>query len=55
MIVGPTGTSMSNAISAGPIRTLAAAGISDFRSMLDHVRANAPPCVAMLLLMKSVM
>ena len=39
--LGPTGTRV-NAISAGPIRTLAAAGISDFRSMLDHVRANAP-------------
>ncbi len=31
-----------NAISAGPIRTLAAAGIGDFRKMLDHVAANAP-------------
>ena len=26
-----------NCISAGPIKTLAAAGISDFRKMLDHV------------------
>src|SRR5699024_8581743 len=31
-----------NAISAGPIKTLAAAGIRDFRTMLDHVKANAP-------------
>lgn len=31
-----------NAISAGPIRTLAAAGIGDFRKMLDHVANNAP-------------
>jgi enoyl-[acyl-carrier protein] reductase I len=31
-----------NAISAGPIRTLAAAGISNFRKMLDHVENVAP-------------
>lgn len=31
-----------NAISAGPIKTLAAAGISKFRKMLDHVERNAP-------------
>ncbi|BAP55159.1 enoyl-ACP reductase [Thioploca ingrica] len=31
-----------NAISAGPIRTLAAAGIADFRNMLDYVERNAP-------------
>lgn len=31
-----------NAVSAGPIKTLAAAGISDFRLMLDHVEKNAP-------------
>ena len=31
-----------NAISAGPIRTLAAAGIRDFRLMLDWNEANAP-------------
>lgn len=31
-----------NAVSAGPIRTLAAAGISDFRKMLNFVEANAP-------------
>lgn len=31
-----------NAVSAGPIRTLAAAGISDFRRMLDHVEQTAP-------------
>ncbi len=39
--LGPEGIRV-NAISAGPIRTLAAAGISDFRKMLDHVEANAP-------------
>lgn len=31
-----------NAISAGPIRTLAAAGISDFRRMLETVEQTAP-------------
>ena len=31
-----------NGISAGPIRTLAAAGIGNFRMMLDHVEKNAP-------------
>jgi len=31
-----------NAISAGPIKTLAAAGISNFRSMLDHVKRITP-------------
>ena len=31
-----------NCIYAGPIRTLAAAGIGDFRKMLDHVEQNAP-------------
>ncbi|HET6724762.1 MAG TPA: enoyl-ACP reductase [Gammaproteobacteria bacterium] len=31
-----------NAISAGPIKTLAAAGISGFRGMLEHVREIAP-------------
>ncbi len=31
-----------NAISAGPIKTLAAAGISNFRKMLTHVENNAP-------------
>lgn len=31
-----------NAISAGPIRTLAAAGIADFRKFLEHVAATAP-------------
>ena len=39
--LGPEGTRV-NGISAGPIRTLAAAGIGDFRKMLDHVAANAP-------------
>jgi enoyl-[acyl-carrier protein] reductase I len=31
-----------NAISAGPIRTLAAAGISDFKSMLHYVADKSP-------------
>jgi len=31
-----------NAISAGPIRTLAAAGISDFKKLLAHVSSVAP-------------
>ena len=39
--LGPEGTRV-NAISAGPIRTLAASGIADFRKMLDHVEQNAP-------------
>lgn len=39
--LGPEGTRV-NAISAGPIRTLAAAGISDFRTMLHYVEKNAP-------------
>lgn len=39
--LGPEGTRV-NGISAGPIRTLAAAGIGDFRKMLDHVEQNAP-------------
>lgn len=39
--LGPEGIRV-NAISAGPIRTLAAAGIGDFRKMLEHVARNAP-------------
>ncbi len=39
--LGPEGIRV-NGISAGPIRTLAAAGISNFRRMLDHVEKNAP-------------
>jgi len=39
--MGPSGVRV-NGISAGPIRTLAAAGIGDFRKMLDHVEQNAP-------------
>lgn len=31
-----------NAISAGPIKTLAAAGITDFRKFLDHVEKVSP-------------
>ncbi|MCW8853729.1 MAG: enoyl-ACP reductase [Gammaproteobacteria bacterium] len=31
-----------NAISAGPIKTLAAAGIGGFNKIFDHVEANAP-------------
>jgi enoyl-[acyl-carrier protein] reductase I len=39
--LGPEGTRV-NAISAGPIKTLAAAGISDFRKMLTHVEEYSP-------------
>lgn len=39
--VGPEGI-RANAISAGPIKTLAAAGISDFRRFLEHVQQSAP-------------
>jgi enoyl-[acyl-carrier protein] reductase I len=39
--LGPQGIRV-NAVSAGPIRTLAAAGIGDFRKMLTHVEENAP-------------
>lgn len=39
--LGPNGIRV-NAISAGPIRTLAAAGIADFKSMLHHVSERAP-------------
>jgi len=39
--LGPEGTRV-NAVSAGPIRTLAAAGISDFRSMLSEVAGKTP-------------
>lgn len=39
--LGPRGI-RANAISAGPIKTLAAAGIPGFRKMLHHVEAAAP-------------
>jgi enoyl-[acyl-carrier protein] reductase I len=39
--LGPEGTRV-NAVSAGPIRTLAAAGIGDFRSMLSQVAEKTP-------------
>jgi enoyl-[acyl-carrier protein] reductase I len=39
--LGPQGIRV-NAISAGPIKTLAAAGIAGFRKMLGHVAAVAP-------------
>lgn len=38
---GPKGIRV-NAISAGPIRTLAASGVKDFRSILDVVEQKAP-------------
>lgn len=38
---GPHGVRV-NGISAGPIKTLAAAGISDFRKMLDYYERSAP-------------
>ena len=39
--LGPMGI-RANAISAGPIKTLAASGIKDFGSILKFVEANAP-------------
>ncbi len=39
--LGPKGIRV-NAISAGPVKTLAAAGVSDFRKMLTHVETTAP-------------
>jgi enoyl-[acyl-carrier protein] reductase I len=39
--LGPEGIRV-NAISAGPIKTLAAAGIAGFRKILGHVEENAP-------------
>jgi enoyl-[acyl-carrier protein] reductase I len=39
--LGPNGTRV-NAISAGPIYTLAAAGISHFRAMLNQVEKHTP-------------
>ncbi|MEX0421388.1 enoyl-ACP reductase FabI [Spiribacter pallidus] len=39
--LGPEGIRV-NAVSAGPIRTLAASGIGDFRKMLDYNAASAP-------------
>jgi enoyl-[acyl-carrier protein] reductase I len=39
--LGPHGIRV-NAVSAGPIKTLAASGISDFRKLLDYAERNAP-------------
>jgi enoyl-[acyl-carrier protein] reductase I len=39
--LGPEGIRV-NAVSAGPIKTLAAAGISDFKKMLDYYAKTAP-------------
>jgi enoyl-[acyl-carrier protein] reductase I len=39
--LGPEGTRV-NAISAGPIKTLAASGVGNIRRMLDFVAANSP-------------
>ncbi|NQV71000.1 MAG: enoyl-ACP reductase [Pseudohongiella sp.] len=39
--LGPSGTRV-NAISAGPIKTLAAAGIKSFRKMLEHNAKQTP-------------
>lgn len=39
--LGPKGVRV-NAISAGPVKTLAAMGISDFRQMLNYHQHNAP-------------
>jgi len=39
--LGAEGTRV-NGISAGPIKTLAAAGVGNFRKMLEHVEQNSP-------------
>lgn len=39
--LGPEGIRV-NAVSAGPIRTLAASGIKDMRKFLDHVEKHSP-------------
>ena len=39
--LGPEGTRV-NAISAGPIKTLAASGVGNLRKMLEHVAQEAP-------------
>ena len=39
--LGPEGIRV-NGISAGPIRTLAASGIANFRTMLDEVESKTP-------------
>lgn len=39
--LGPEGIRV-NAVSAGPIRTLAAAGIANFRKLLEHAERTAP-------------
>jgi enoyl-[acyl-carrier protein] reductase I len=41
MNLGPEGTRV-NAISAGPIKTLAASGVGNLRKMLTHVAETAP-------------
>jgi len=41
MNLGPEGTRV-NAISAGPIKTLAASGVGSLRKMLSHVEETAP-------------
>lgn len=39
--LGPEGI-RANAVSAGPIKTLAASGVSNLRGMLEHVSSTAP-------------
>ena len=39
--LGPRGIRV-NAISAGPVRTLSASGVSGFTQVLDHIAENAP-------------
>lgn len=39
--LGPEGIRV-NAVSAGPIRTLAASGIGDFRKLMEHAERSAP-------------
>lgn len=40
--LGPEDGTRVNAISAGPIKTLAASGVGNLRKMLDHVEENSP-------------
>jgi enoyl-[acyl-carrier protein] reductase I len=39
--LGPRGIRV-NAISAGPVRTLSASGVSGFTEVLDHIASTAP-------------
>lgn len=45
--LGKDGGIRVNAISAGPIKTLAASGIGDFRYIMKWNELNSPCCAAM--------